>query len=305
MSKKILRQIESLSSDLNTKKSDSSQVWKKTVSVTNTIVHEKQKPIADGESVNVPDQSVNGNEHDEDNVYPDKATVTPDVDTVNPPEQIVHENEHDTVSCDEENVDWDKETVTPDVDTFNPLEQIVHENEHYTANHDENNVDPDKPSVNADNDNVNGHEETVHGNTDTLTVDNYNVNADEQMFNPDHVRVIMPVTKTELDTEDVKPNVEECVVHGNSAATDQSAELFSEDAIKKEEIEDDPALNDSSISVKGRLSDEVTGSSFEELVTAADNGKQEDVDVDVSLYTESAQTLQADDKNTQYSGNTY
>ena len=49
----------------------------------------------------------------------------------------------------------------------------------------------------------------------------------------------------------------------------------------------------------------MTGKSFEELVNAADNGKQEDVDVDVSLYTDSAQTLQADDKNTQYSGNNY
>ena len=47
------------------------------------------------------------------------------------------------------------------------------------------------------------------------------------------------------------------------------------------------------------------GRSFAELVTAADNGKQEDVDVDVSLYTDLAQTLQADDKNTQYLGNNF
>ena len=64
-------------------------------------------------------------------------------------------------------------------------------------------------------------------------------------------------------------------------------------------------LNDSSISVKGKLSDEVTGRSFAELLITADNGKQEDADVHVSLYTDSAQTLQADDKNTQYSGNNF
>ena len=107
----------------------------------------------------------------------------------------------------------------------------------------------------------------------------------------------------EIDPEDVKPNVQQCVLHGNSAFSDQSGELFSEVPIKKEEPEEDSGLNDSLISVKGKLSDEVTGMSFAELVTAADNGKQEDVDVDVSLYTDSAQMLQADNKNTQYSGN--
>ena len=47
----------------------------------------------------------------------------------------------------------------------------------------------------------------------------------------------------------------------------------------------------------------MTGRSFEEFVNGAENGKQENVVVDVSVYTDSAQTLQSDDKNTQYSGN--
>ena len=107
------------------------------------------------------------------------------------------------------------------------------------------------------------------------------------------------------EEEEVKPNVQECAVHRNSAVSNQSGELFSDVSIKKEESENDGELNDSSISVKGKLSDEVSGRSFDELVTTANNGKQEDVDVDVSVYTDSGQTLQADDKNTQYSGNTF
>ena len=100
----------------------------------------------------------------------------------------------------------------------------------------------------------------------------------------------------------MKPNGQHCVVHGNSAISNHSGELFSDVSIKKEDSEGDAALNDSSISVKGKLLDEVSGRSFTELVTTANNGKQEDVDVDVSLYTDSTQTLQVDDKNTQYSG---
>ena len=170
-------------------------------------------------------------------------------------------------------------------------------------NHNEDNVDLDKETVTSDADTVNADEQSVHGNAETVTPDIYNVNLDEQIVNLDDVRVIVPVKTEEIDPEDVKPNVQQCVLHGNSAVSDQSGELFSEVPIKKEESEDDPGLNDSSISVKGKLSDEVTGRSFAELVTATDNGKQEDVDVDVSLYTDLAQTLQADDKNTQYSGN--
>ena len=161
----------------------------------------------------------------------------------------------------------------------------------------------EKPIPNADT--VNAHEQSVHGNAESVTPDNYNVNPDEQIVNPDDICVIVPVKTEEIDPEDVKPNVQQCVLHGNSAISDQSGELFSEVPIKKEESEDDPGLNDSSISVKGKLSDEVTGRSFAELVTTADNGKQEDADVHVSLYTDSAQTLQADDKNTQYSGNNF
>ena len=169
-------------------------------------------------------------------------------------------------------------------------------------NYNEDNVNPDKETVTPDPDTVNADEQSVHGYAETVTPDNYNVNPDEQIVNPDDVRVIVPVKTEQIDPEDVKPNVQQCVLHGNSAISDQS-ELFSEVPIKKEENEEESGMNDSPISVKGKLSDEVTGMSFAELVTAADNGKQEDVDVDVSFYTDSAQMLQADDKNTQYSGN--
>ena len=236
MSKKILRQIKDLSSDQNTEKMDSSHVFNKNVSVKDTVVTVKEKPI-------------------------------PDADTLNSPEHSVHGNEHKTVNRDEDNVNPDKETVTPDADT-----------------------------VNAD-------EQSVHGYAETVTPDNYNVNPDEQIVNPNDVHVIVPVKTEQIDPEDVKPNVQQCVLHGNSAVSDQSDELFSEVPIKKEENEEESGMNDSPISVKGKLSDEVTGMSFAELVTTADNGKQEDVDVDVSFYTDSAQTLQADEKNTQYSGN--
>ena len=121
----------------------------------------------------------------------------------------------------------------------------------------------------------------------------------------DDVSVIVPVKTEVIDPEDVKPNVQECVLHGNSAVSNQSGELFSEIQIKMEEHEEESGLNESSISVKGRLSDEVSGMSFAELVSAAENGKEESVDVDVSFYTDSCQTLKADDKNTQYSGNNF
>ena len=188
MSKKILRQIKDLSSDQNTEKTDSSHVFNENVSVKDTIVTVKEKPI-------------------------------PNADTVNAPEQSVHGNEHETVNRDEDNVDPDKETVTSDADT-----------------------------VNAD-------EQSVHGNAETVTPDNYNVNLDEQIVNPNDVRVIVPVKTEEIDPEDVKPNVQQCVLHGNSAVSNQSGVLFLEVPIKKEESEDDPGLNDSLISVKGKLSD--------------------------------------------------
>ena len=121
----------------------------------------------------------------------------------------------------------------------------------------------------------------------------------------DDVSVMVPVKTEVIDPEDVKPNVQECAVHGNSAISNQSGELFSECQIKKEENEEESGLNESSISVKGRLSDEVSGTSFAELVSTAENGKEESVDVDVSFYTNSCQTLKADNKNTQYSGNNF
>ena len=151
----------------------------------------------------------------------------------------------------------------------------------------------------TDGETVNTDQQSVHDNAETVTPDKDNVHADEDNVNPNEVRVIVPV---KIKQEDKKPNVQDCAVHGNSAVSNQSGELFLDVAIKKEDSEDDPELNDSSMSVKGKLSDEVSGRSFAELVTAANNGKQEDVDVDVSLYTDSAQTLQVDDNNTQYSG---
>ena len=144
----------------------------------------------------------------------------------------------------------------------------------------------------TDTDTVNTDQQTSHGNAETVTPDKDNVHGDEDNVNPDEVRVIVPV---KIEEEEVKPNVQECAVYGNSAVSNQSSELFSDVSIKKEDSEDNAELNDSSISVKGKLLDEVSGRSFDELVTAANNGKQEDVNVDVSLYTDSAQTLQADD----------
>ena len=196
-----------------------------------------------------------------------------------------------------------KEKPIPDADTLNSPEHSVHGNEHKTVNRNEDNVNLDKETVTPDADTVNVDEQSVHGYAETVTPNNYNVNPDEQIVNPNDVHVIVPVKTEQIDPEDVKPNVQQCVLHGNSAISDQSGELFSEVPIKKEKNEDDSGMNDSPISVKGKLSDEVTGMSFAELVTTADNGKQEDVDVDVSFYTDSAQMLQADNKNTQYSGN--
>ena len=195
---------------------------------------------------------------------PDKDTVGPNSDTVNGNEESVHGNENDTENCDEVNVSPQKETVAPNLDT------------------------------------VNGDEHIIHANAETVTPENDNVNPDEDMLNGNHVHIIVQVKTEKIEPEDVKPNLEDSVLHVNFAVTEQSAELFSDCTIKKEESQDD-----SPISVNGRLSDEVTGNSFEQLVNAAANGKQEDVDVNVSLDTDSAQTLQADDKNTQYSGYNY
>ena len=153
----------------------------------------------------------------------------------------------------------------------------------------------------TDTDTVNTDQQTSHGNADTVTPNKDNFHADEHNVNPDEVHVIVPV---KIEEEEVKMNVQECAVHGNSAVSNQSGELFSDVSIKKEDSEDKVEINVSPISVKGKLLDEVSSRSFDELVTAANNGKQ-DVDVDVSLFTDSTQTLQMDDKNTQYSGNKF
>ena len=150
-----------------------------------------------------------------------------------------------------------------------------------------------------DNNTGNTDKQTSEGNAETVTPDKDNFHGYVDNVNMDEVCVIVPV-KTE-----VKPNVQECAVHGNSVVSNQSGELFLDVSIKKEESENDAEVNDSPISVKGKLSDEVSGRSFDELVTAANNGKQEDVDVDVSVYTDSVQTLQADNQNSQFSGNTF
>ena len=152
---------------------------------------------------------------------------------------------------------------------------------------------------------MNADEQSVHGNAQSVTEDNVNVNLDGDTVHADDVSVMVPVKTEVIDPEDVKPNVQECAVHGNSAISNQSGELFSECQIKKEENEEESGLNESSISVKGRLSDEVSGMSFAELVSATENGKEESVYVNVPFYTDSCQTLKADDKNTQYSGNNF
>ena len=179
-------------------------------------------------------------------------------------------------------------------------ETVTHDNN--TGNTDQQTSEGNAETVTPDNNTGHNDQHSAEGNAETVTPDKDNVHGYVDNVNTDEVCVIVPVKTKE---EEVKPNVQECVVHGNSAVSNQSGELFSDVSIKKEESENDGELNDSSISVKGKLSDEVSGRSFDELVTATNNGKQEDVDVDVSVYTDSAQTLQVDDKNTQYSGNTF
>ena len=202
-----------------------------------------------------------------------KETVNTDKETVNPNQESVNHNE-ETVNADQETVNTDKDTVKPNEESVNPDQESVNPNQE--------SVNPDQETVNADQETVKPDEETVNGHEESEIVS----------------------VKTEPnDEENVKPNVQQLVLKGDSAVSDKSCELFSENDIKKEDSEEDGGHDESSISVKGRLSDEVTASSFAELVTAAENGKQEDVDVDVSLYTDSAEMLQADEKNTQYSGN--
>ena len=141
-------------------------------------------------------------------------------------------------------------------------------------------------------------EETVNPNEETD-------NPDEETVNGHQEPATVSVKKEKNDEQDVKPNVDKSLLNGNSAFSDNSFDLFSKHPIKMEDNKEDSEHDDSSISVKGKLSDKVTGRSFEEFVNVTENGKQEDVDVDVSVYINSAQTLQADDKNTQYSGNFY
>ena len=172
----------------------------------------------------------------------------------------------------------------------------------------------DRNSKNTDSSHV--FNKTEHGKDtgvtekDNPSPNDYTVNEDEQTVNPNEETVngdeehgIVSVKTEQNDEEDVKLNAEKLLLNGDSAISDQSCDLFLEHPIKKEDNEQDSGHDDSSISVKGKLSDEVMGRSFAELVNAAENGKQEDVDVNVSVYTDSAQMLQTDDKNTQYSGN--
>ena len=274
MSKKILRQIRDLSSDQNTEKTDSSNVCNDNVTVKDSVVTVKEKAI-------------------------------PDADTVNSPEHIAHGNDQDTVNRDEDNCNDNKDTVSPNADTGNSPEDIAHGNEPETVHGDGDKCSHEKDTVTPDSNTVNADEQIVHGNAETVTPDNYNVNPDEDIVNSDDLHVIVLVKTEVIDPADVKPNVQECALHGNSAVSNQSGELFLEVEIKKEENEEESGLNESSISVKGRLLDEVSGTSFAELVSAAENGKEESVDVDVSFYTDSCQTLKANDKNTQYSGNNF
>ena len=59
MSNKLLRELQNLSSELNTEKSDSSHVLNDNGSVKGAIVTVKDKPIPNGDNVNASEQSVN------------------------------------------------------------------------------------------------------------------------------------------------------------------------------------------------------------------------------------------------------
>ena len=199
-----------------------------------------------------------------------------------------------TGNTDQQTSEGNAETVTPDNNTGKTDQQTSEGNaetvtpDNNTGKTDQQTSEGNAETVTPDNNTGNTDQQTSEGNAETVTPNKDNVHGDEDHVNPDEVRVIIPV---KIEEEEVKPNVQECAVHGNSAINNQSGELFSDVSIKKEESEDNAELNDSSISVKGKLSDEVSGRSFDELVMAANNGKQEDVDVDVSVYTDSAQTL--------------
>ena len=310
MSKKILKQIRDLSSDQNMEKTDRSNVCNNNVSVKDTVVTVKEEHIPDADTVNSPQDIAHGNDQDsvnpdEDNSNHDKDTVSPNAESEISPEDIAHGNEPETVNVDEENCNPDKDTVIPDGDTVHSPEHILNGNEPETGHGNEHKCALDKDTVTLDTNTVNEDEQSVHGNAQSVTEDNVNVNLDGDTVHADDVGVMVPVKTEVIDPEDVKPNVQECAVHGNSAVSNQSGELFSECQIKKEENEEESGLNESSISVKGRLSDEVSGTSFAELVSTTENGKEESVDVDVSFYTDSCQMLKADDKNTQYSGNNF
>ena len=237
MSKKILKQIRDLSSDQITEKTDSSNVCNNNVSVKDTVVTVKEKHIPNADTVNSPADIAHGN--DQDTVNPDehklnhdKDTVSPDVDSENSPEEIAHGNESETVNVDEENCNHDKDTVIPDGDTVHSPEHILNGNEPETGRGDEHKCDHDKDTVTADTDTVNADEQSVHGNAQSATEDNVNVNLDGDTVCANDVTVVVPVKTEVIDPEDVKPNVQECALHGNSAISNQSGELFSECQIK-------------------------------------------------------------------------
>ena len=276
MSKKILKQIRDLSSDQNLEKMDSSNVCNDNVCVKDTVVTVKEEHIPDADTVNSPQDIAHGNDQDsvnldEHNSNHDKDTVSPNTESEILPEDIAHGNEPETVNVDEENCNPDKDTVIPDGDTAHSPEYILNGNEPETGHGNEHKCAHDKDTVTPDTDTVNADEQSVHGNAQSVTEDNVNVNPDGDTVHADNVGVMVPVKTEVIDPEDVKPNVQECAVQGNSAVSNQSGELFSECQIKKEENEEESGLNEFSISVKGRLSDEVSGMSFAELVSATLN----------------------------------
>ena len=149
----------------------------------------------------------------------------------------------DNVNASQQSVNADKEMVGPHSETINGHEESDIENCY-------------KVNVLPDLDTVNGDEHGIDANSDTVTPENDNCNPDEDMLNGNPVHIIVPVKTEQNEAEDVKPNLENSVLHVNSAVNEQSAELFSDCSIKKEESADDPAINNSPISVKGTLSDE-------------------------------------------------
>ena len=241
MSKKILKQIRDLSSDQNMEKTDSFIVCNNNVSVKDTVVTVKEEHIPDADTVNSPEDIAHGNDQDsvnpdEHNSNHDKDTVSPDAETEISPEDIAHGNEPETVNVDEENCNPDKDTVIPDGDTVHSSEHILNGNELETGHGDEHKCDHNKDTVTPDTDTVNADEQSVHGNTQSVTEDNINVNLDGDTVHADDVGVMVPVKTEVIDPEDVKPNVQECVVHGNSVSVTKVVNCFQNFKLKRKKM---------------------------------------------------------------------